>query len=122
MNASQRYLMNYSWVWAPENPELIKVARLVMSLELAPQEQDELEPLLEKWLDGLNRDFATNHWYSGGCGFQLLAREEDSVQILFSSGGQDVADSLQAGVDTFYDQVLKPLHTARVTWTELPLG
>lgn len=113
--------MNYSWVWGPENLELSKVARLVMRLELTPAKQEELEPLLEKWLGSLNTGTASNHWFSGGCAFDMLARGENSIKIMFSSGGQDAADSLQTGVDTFYDQVLKPLRTAKVTWTELPL-
>ena len=122
MNASQRrYLMNYEWVWGPDNPELSKVARLVMSLELAAQEQEELESRLESWLTRLSKDSGSNRWYSGGCGIQVLARGAGSARIEFSSGGQDVAESLQAGVDVFYDQVLEPLRTAKVTWTELPL-
>lgn len=122
MNASpQRYLLNYSWVWGPDNPELSKVARLAIIVESAPQEQAGLESLLETWLTGLSKDSQSNRWYLGGCGIEVLARGARSVQIEFSSGGQDVAESLQAGVDTFSDQVLEPLRTAKVTWTELPL-
>lgn len=111
--------MNYGWVWGPDNPRLEKVASLEMRLSGADEAQ--LGPLLEGWLAGLSFDPDGGHYFRGGWSVKTVTREQGSVSLLFTSGGQDVADSLEHAVDTFYEQVLEPLSAGAVEWTELPL-
>lgn len=111
--------MNYGWVWGPGNPLLEKTASLEMNLSGA----DELllKPLLDGWLAGLSLDPDSGHYFWGGWSVEVVARGGGSASLVFTSGGQDVAESLEHGVDTFHDQVLEPLSAGSVEWTELPL-
>lgn len=111
--------MNFAWVWGPDNPTLDKVARLAMNLRGA--DPDKLETLLERWLDGLGYDAERGHYFQGGFSVEVQARGNGTADIVFVSGGQDVAESLGDAVDEFYEQVLQHLTTASVTWTEQPL-
>ena len=117
--APERYAMNFAWVWGPDNPTLDKVARLAMNLRGA--DPDKLETLLERWLDGLGYDAERGHYFQGGFSVEVQARGNGTADIVFVSGGQDVAESLGDAVDEFYEQVLQHLTTASVTWTEQPL-
>ena len=117
--APERYTMNFGWVWGPDNPDLAKVARLAMKLRGA--EPDKLEALLNSWLAGLNYDAERGHYFQGGFSVEVQSRGNGTAEIVFVSGGQDVADSLGYAVDEFYEQVLQYLTTASVTWTERPL-
>ncbi|ALE06463.1 hypothetical protein AL755_15000 [Arthrobacter sp. ERGS1:01] len=119
-NSPRRYAMNYSWVWGPDNRDLDKTASLAMTLRDAPPGQ--FAPLLRDWLGSLQSDDATSgNYYEGGYGVWILDRDDRGARIIFTSGGQDVADSLGYGVEKFYEQVLQPLTEGAVTWTELPL-
>ena len=111
--------MNYGWVWGPGNPMLDKAASLDMKLSGADEAQ--LEPLLDAWLAGLSLDPGSGHYFWGGWSVEVVARGGGSASLVFTSGGQDVAESLEHGVDTFHDQVLEPLSAGSVEWTELPL-
>lgn len=44
-----------------------------------------------------------------------------NADMIFTSRGQNDADSLGHAVDEFHGSILEPLDTAEVTWTELPL-
>ncbi len=111
--------MNHSWVWGPDNPLLEKAASLEM--ELSGADESQLGPLLDGWLAGLSLDPDTGHYFWGGWSVEVVARGGGSASMVFTSGGQDVAESLEHGVDTFFEQVLEPLSMGRVEWTELPL-
>lgn len=116
---SRHYAMNYPWVWGPENRELDKSATLAMKLRGADPQQ--LDELLDTWLADFSFDAASGCHYQGGFSVDIQARGPGTMDALFSSGGQDVAESLGWAVDDFHDQVLKLLDTADVAWTELPL-
>ncbi|MDD0858603.1 hypothetical protein NHF46_14255 [Arthrobacter alpinus] len=103
----------------PDNPYLDKVASLAMNLRGADPEK--LEALLERWLAGLEYDAEHGHYFHGGFSVEVQDRGNGTAQIVFTSGGQDVAESLGYAVDEFYEQVLQHLTTASVTWTEQPL-
>lgn len=111
--------MNHDWVWGPDNPTLDKAASL--AVEIRDADPDHLEALLRNWLGGLNHDPGQDGHYRGGYGVRILSRGSGSAHLVFTSGGQDVAESLGDGVDTFCEQVLQPLSTVSVVWTELPL-
>lgn len=111
--------MNYGWVWGPENPRLDKVARLGLTLRGAGPEQ--LDLLLDGWLDGLEYDVEHGTYFQGGFSVEVQSRGNGRVDIEFTSGGQDVAESLGYAVDEFCDSVLEQLDAVEVTWTELPL-
>ena len=111
--------MNYGWVWGPDNPRLEKVASLEM--RLSGSDESQLEPLLAGWLAGLSFDPDGGHYFWGGWSVEVVARGGGSASMVFTSGGQDVAESLEHGVDTFFEQVLEPLSAGSVEWTELPL-
>ena len=115
----ERYAMNFGWVWGPDNPRLDKVASLAMNLRGADPEQ--LDLLLDGWLDGLEYDVERGRYFQGGFSVDVQGRGNGTAGIVFTSGGQDVADSLGDAVDMFCDSVLERLDTAEVTWTELPL-
>jgi len=77
---------------------------------------------LRDWLCRLQSDDdGPGSYYEGGYAVRILAQDAGSVRIIFTSGGQDVAESLGYGVKKFHEQVLQPLTTASVSWTELPL-
>lgn len=111
--------MNYDWVWGPDNPVLDKAASL--SVTLRDADPDQFEVLLAAWLDGLSNGAENGQYFRGGWSVQIITHDGGSADLVFTSGGQDVADSLGHGVDTFYEQVLQPLSTVSVVWTELPL-
>jgi hypothetical protein len=117
--SQRRYTMNFGWVWGPDNQFLDKSASLVMTLRDAPAEQ--FQSLLRSWLGGLTQDEESGRYGWGGYAVHILAQDGGSADIVFTSGGQDVADSLGDAVEEFYRVVLRPLTTASVTWTELPL-
>ncbi|WP_157884101.1 hypothetical protein [Arthrobacter alpinus] len=121
-SSPRRYSMNYNWIWGPENPLLDKTAKLC--LQIHDVNPDRFGDLLRQWLATLTCD--EGGWFRGGWAVDVVAHERGSAELLFSSGGQDVADSLQDGVDSFHDQVLAPLSPdpltpGTVSWTELPL-
>ncbi|MGA7203062.1 MAG: hypothetical protein WBX27_00365 [Specibacter sp.] len=118
-SSPRRYAMNHGWVWGPSNPYLDKSASLLMTLRGAPAEQ--FQPLLRSWLGGLTRDDQSGRYGWGGYSVHILAQEEGSADIVFTSGGQDVAESLGDAVEEFHLKVLQSLSSASVTWTELPL-
>lgn len=111
--------MNHDWVWGPDNPVLDKAASLEMRLSGADETQ--LEPLLDGWLRGLGFDAESGHYFQGGWSVEIAACSGGSASMVFTSGGQDVAESLEYAVDTFHEQVLQPLTAGTVEWTELPL-
>lgn len=111
--------MNYGWVWGPDNPVLDKAASLEMHLSGADESPFQL--LLDGWLKGLSFDADSGHHFQGGWSVQIVARGPGSASMVFTSGGQDVAESLEYAVDTFHEQVLEPLSAGSVKWTELPL-
>ncbi|MGB3302161.1 hypothetical protein [Gordonia sp. (in: high G+C Gram-positive bacteria)] len=117
--ANLRYTMNMDWIWGPDNPGLRKKASLAMMLRGADPAQ--LDALLNDWLASLSREEGSNVFSGGGCSVELLAAGDGGADMVFSSGGQDVAESLGYVVDCFYEKVLVSLDTAEVTWTELPL-
>ncbi len=112
--------MNYNWVWGPDNPVLDKAASLSMTLRDA--DPGHLAALLTTWLDGLSFSPESDHYFWGGWSVRIVDHHGGSAELVFTSGGQDVAESLGDGVDSFYEQVLHPLSTASVVWTELPLN
>lgn len=119
---TRSYTMNYSWIWGPDNPLLEKTASL--SLQIQDANPERLADLLQQWLATLTH--SANGWFQGGWAVDVVSHERGSAELIFSSGGQDVADSLQDGVDLFHDQVLAPLDldpltAGTVCWTELPL-
>lgn len=118
-NPSRRYAMNFGWVWGPDNPRLEKKASL--ALELRGADPAQLNDLLDSWLEELIHDQNSGFYYEGGFSVEIRSRGEGSADIIFASGGQDVADSLSDVVDSFHDGVLEQLDTAEVTWTELAL-
>ncbi|MBP2414076.1 hypothetical protein JOF48_002875 [Arthrobacter stackebrandtii] len=118
-NSPQRYAMNFGWVWGPDNPLLDKVARLALNLRGADPEA--LDALLGSWLAGLDNDGERGRYFQGGFGVEVLSQGSGAADIVFSSGGQDVADSLGYAVDSFCDDVLRHLTAGTATWTELPL-
>ncbi|AIY00812.1 hypothetical protein ART_1213 [Arthrobacter sp. PAMC 25486] len=118
-NPSRRYAMNFGWVWGPNNMELDKKASLALKLRGADPAQ--LNELLDGWLEELIHDEESGSYYQGGFSVEVQSRGQGSADIIFASGGQDVADSLGYAVDGFHDSVLEQLDTAEVTWTELPL-
>lgn len=118
-NPSRRYAMNFGWVWGQDNLLLDKKASLALKLRGADAAQ--LNDLLDSWLDELIHDEESGSYYEGGFSVQVVSRGQGSADMIFASGGQDVADSLGDAVDGFHDSVLEQLDTAEVTWTELPL-
>lgn len=98
---------------------LKKVASLEM--HLCGADESQLGPLLDAWLAGLSFDPGTGHYIWGGFSVKYVARGGASVALVFTSGGQDMADSLERGVDTVYEQVHERLSAGTVAWTELPL-
>lgn len=115
--------MNHDWVWGPDNPRLEKAARL--SVQIHGASPAPLGELLQRWLDTLTRD-AGGGWFRGGWAVDVVSHQGGSAELVLSSGGQDVADSLQDAADSFHEQVLEPLELdplmpGTVTWTELPL-
>jgi hypothetical protein len=120
MTSSQRrYAMNHDWVWGPANRDLDKSASLLMRLREAPPGQ--FQALLREWLGHLTWDARSGRYGWGGYVVQILAQDGGNADIVFTSSGQDVAESLGDAVEQFYRLVLQPLTTASVTWTELPL-
>lgn len=118
-SSPERYAMNFGWVWGPDNPRLDKVARLALNLRGA--DQAKLDDLLDGWLEGLEHDAESGHYFQGGFSVEVLSRSIGTADIVFASGGEDVADSLGYAVDGFYEKVLQHLTGAMATWTELPL-
>ena len=119
MEGPRRYTMNYDWVWGPDNRDLDKAATLALTLRGAGPEQ--LDELLDTWLEALSFDRESGCHYQGGFSVEIQARGPGTLDALFSSGGQDVAESLLWAVDEFHLQVASRLDTADVVWTEIPL-
>ncbi len=118
-NDPRRYQMDMSWVWSRKhNPGLHKLA-IVRATVTAPDAK-ELASLFEEWtayLEGPSED--GNYWH-GGWFCQREKSEDGTLALLFGSAGEDVAESLDFGIQWFSGAVIARIADAEVAWQELP--
>lgn len=116
----RRYRMNMDWVWSTtHNPELLK--RATVRATVTAPDRGELRSLFDEWARHLRGPSGDEIFVHGGWFCQREQPGSASLVLLFGSGGQDVAESLDYGIQWFSGAVLGAIPSAAVTWQELPL-
>lgn len=116
----RRYQMNMDWVWSSKhNPGLRKCATVRATVTVTDPE--EYGRRFHQWARHLHGPGPDEVFVHGGWGCRLMPAQPGTTVMLFWSAGQDVAESLDYGIQWFSGAVLKYLPDAAVVWEELPL-
>ena len=116
----RRYNMDMDWVWSRKhNPGLRKQATVLATVKSSDPER--LARLFAAWTKHLHEPNSDGVFVQGGWFCEVKQAEAGLLVLLFGSGGQDVAESLDYGVQWFSGAVLGAIPGATVTWQELPL-
>ncbi len=109
------------WVWDREtNPNLDAMACLKAHLQ--GPEQGELLEVLREWLAGHSaKPLSDTVFVTGGAAVEIETHSPGQISVLFTSGGQDALESLEAIVLGFHAAVLLKCAQISVWWEELPL-
>ena len=111
--------MDMNWVWSRKhNPGLRKLAT-VRATVIAPDAK-ELASLFEEWTAYLQDPNEDGTYWHGGWFCQCENVEGGMLVLRFGSAGEDVAESLDFGIQWFSGAVIAPIPRAEVTWQELP--
>lgn len=116
----RRYRMNVKWVWSRQHTRGRRRTATVRATVVA-EDPSELRQRLKDWVAHLHGPDNNDIFVHGGCFCQRERMNGGTLVLLFSSGGEDVADSLDYGIQWFSGAVLKPIPSSTVTWEELPL-
>ena len=117
----RRYRMNMDWVWSRKrNRRRHKTATVRVTVNAA--DPLELKQHFTDWAAHLHGPDSNGVFVHGGWSCQLERIDGGTLVLRFSSGGEDVADSLDYGIQWFSGAVLEPIPTSTVVWEELPPG
>lgn len=118
-NDPRRYRMTMDWVWSDVHNRGLRKQATVRATVTAPDHEGLLRRF-DAWTTQLHGPSDDDTFVSGGW-FCQRESVDGALVLLFGSGGQDVAESLDYGIQRFSGAVLKDIPDATVTWTELPL-
>lgn len=116
----RRYRMNMDWVWSSTHNRGLRKRATVRAMVNA----DEVETLHSEfaaWVKHLHGPSDDGTWVHGGWFCQRVHEGPAGLELVFGSGWQDVAKSLDYGIQWFSGAVLGAVPSAAVTWEELPL-
>lgn len=116
----RRYRMNMDWVWSSEHNRGLR-KKATVRVTVSTPDTAQFQDLFQTWAAHLHGPSDDMTWVHGGWFCQRESIDQDRVVLLFGSGGQDVAESLDYGIQWFSGAVLGGLREATVTWEELPL-
>lgn len=116
----RRYVMDMDWVWSSKHNRGLRKQATVLATVTAPN-AEELHRRFAAWTEYLHGPSADGVFVHGGWFCQVKTAEDNSLVLLFGSGGQDVAESLDYGIQWFSGAVLGALPDATASWQELPL-
>ncbi|WP_027080214.1 hypothetical protein [Luteimonas mephitis] len=116
----RRYQMNMDWVWSTENNRgLTKQATVLATVSTSAM--DQLKGRFDAWTEYLHGPDDEDRFVHGGWFCQRVQVDAGQLVLLFGSGGQDVAESLDYGIQWFSGAVLGAIPDTTVVWQELPL-
>ncbi|GEM_PF-4712729 len=108
------------WVWSTENNRgLTKQATVLATVSTSAMEQ--LKDRFDAWTGYLHGPDDEDRFVHGGWFCQRVQVDAGQMVLLFGSGGQDVAESLDYGIQWFSGAVLGAIPDTTVVWQELPL-
>lgn len=113
--------MNMDWVWSRKHNRRLRKTATVRATVTA-EDPLELQQRFNDWSAHLRGPDSDGVFVHGGWSCQLERFGGDTLVLRFSSGGEDVADSLDDGIQWFSGAVLEPIPTSTVVWEELPPG
>lgn len=117
---AQHYSVRPEWVWSKKNKRLDKIATL--RIVLNNHDVNGIHAAMIIWLKEIGVTQRSKDTYDmGGCWLEIGSSTEKGLEILLSSSGQDVLESLDYYVQRLYQSVIEPDETMIVTWEELPL-
>lgn len=116
----RRYVMNMDWVWSRKHNRELNKRATVRATVTAP-DMGKLRNTFYEWAAHLRDPGDDAVYVSGGWFCQLERSDSAGLALLFGSRGQDVAESLDFGIQWFSGAVLGAIPSAEVSWQELPL-
>lgn len=117
---SRRYHMNMDWVWSRKYNRRLQKTATVRGTVIA-EDPLELKQRFSDWSAHLRGPDSDGVFVQPGWSCQLERFDGNTLVLCFSSGGEDVADSLNYGIQWFSGAVLQAIPSSTVTWGELPL-
>lgn len=116
----RRYRMDMDWVWSSRHNRGLRKRATVRATITAP-DPEQLLRRFDAWAAHLHGPDAEDTLVHGGWFCQRERRDGGTLVLLFGSGGQDVAESLDYGIQWFSGAVLGAIPAATAHWQELPL-
>lgn len=112
----QRYQIDRNWVWGARNRRLRGVA--TVRATVSNPNPGVATRRVEDWLATIENGEGDHRW-GGGWSVSVHSRAATEVELDLTSGGEDVADSLQYAVDELQDAVLDDDTT--IDWQPQPI-